>query len=188
MKIRFGEADMKVSKAAGWCLVWFAIVLTGCQSAQVQSYSDPRFDPTGIDSYAWLPNGSVALGVVPQNKAVLEQTLWQSIDENLAERGWQQLEPGAADVLVRYVVGAEGKTKVTKTGVGEVGGREVELPMEVRQMRSGKLAIDLIDAETGLVVWRGVTGLTRQGIPTYDEIRTSVAQGVNAIFLKLPSQ
>jgi uncharacterized protein DUF4136 len=187
VKIRFGDAGMNVTKAAVWCLVWFAIVSTGCQSAQVQSYSDPRFDPLAINSYAWLPNGSVALGVVPQNKAVLEQTLWQSIDENLAKRGWQQLDPGAADVLVRYVVGAEGRTKVTKTGVGQFAGRDVELPMEVRRMRSGKLAIDLIDAETGLVVWRGVTGVTRQGVPTYDEIRTSVARGVNAIFQKLPN-
>lgn len=177
---------MKVTKAAGWCLVWFAIVSTGCQSAQVQSYSDPQFDPTGIESYAWLPNGSVALGVIPQNRAVLEQTLWQTIDDNLALRGWQQLDPGAADVLVRYVVGAEGKIKITKTGVGQFAGRKVEVPMEVREMRSGKLAIDLIDAETGLIVWRGVTGVTREGVPTYDEVAMSAARGVNAIFQKLP--
>jgi len=154
--------------------MWFVMVLAGCQSVQVQSYSTPQFKPAAIDSYAWLPNGSVALGVVAENIVVLKESLRQSIDANLTQRGWQQLDPESADVLVRYVVGAEGRTKVLKTGVGQFGGNEVELPMKVRRTRSGKVAIDLIDGRTGLIVWRGVAGVTREGVPTHDELATSV--------------
>jgi Domain of unknown function (DUF4136) len=173
-------------KTARRYLLWSVMFLVGCQSAQVKSYSTPQFNPSSINSYAWLPNGSVALGVVAQNIGVLKATLQQSIDANLTQRGWQQVDPGSADVLVRYVVGAEGKTKVTKTGVGQYGGREVELPTEVRRTRSGKVAIDLIDAKTGLVVWRGVLGLTREGVPTHDELASSVSRGVDAIFQQMP--
>ncbi len=165
-----------------FCLI---LTATGCQQARVDSYSDPQFDPATIDSYAWLPNGSIALGVVPQNLAVIEDTLKASIDESLQNRGWSKQDPNAADVLVRFVVGAESKYEVKKTGISSVAGEQVEVPVEVKKMRSGRIAIDLIDSGTKRIVWRGVTGATREGVPSQDQIAATLRRAVLAIFQKL---
>lgn len=164
------------------CLVMMA---AGCQQAKVDSYSDPQFDPAAIDSYAWLPKGSIALGVVPQNLAVIEDTLRTSIDASLQQRGWSQQDPSAADVLVRFVVGAESTYEVEKTGISSVAGEQVEVPVEMKKMRSGRIAIDLIDARTQRIVWRGVTGATREGVPSQEQVAATIRRAVRAIFQKL---
>ena len=168
------------------CLVLAAFTLAGCQQAQVDSYSDPAYDMQQVDSYAWLPGGSAVYGVVPQNQAVMEQTLKSSIEQSLEARGWRQVSTEISDVLVRFVVGAESQFAVEKTGVGHFAGQDSEVPVEVRELRAGKLAIDLINTSTGQVVWRGVTGATHEGVPSKDELAKSVHRGVKAIFLELP--
>lgn len=177
---------MKMTGKCRMCLLLMALMLIGCQRAEVDSFSDPAFDMHNVDSYAWLSNGSAVYGVVPQNQAVLKQTLKSSIDENLQARGWRPVSTEISDVLVRFVVGAESQYEVERTGVSNVAGQEVEVPIEVRKMRSGKLAIDLIDTGSGRIIWRGVTGVTREGVPDQDEVAKSIRRGVQAIFERLP--
>jgi Domain of unknown function (DUF4136) len=177
---------MKVTCKGFAFLLCAAFMLIGCQQAKVKSYSDPGYDMHSVDSYAWLPNGSAVYGVVPQNQALLKQTLKLSIDENLQARGWRPVSAEISDVLVRFVVGAESQFEVERTGVSHVAGQESEVPVEVRKIRSGKFAIDLIDTGTGRIVWRGVTDATREGVPDKDELAKYLRRGVQAIFARLP--
>ena len=161
------------------------LMATGCQQGHVDSYSDPQFDPATVNSYAWLPNGSLALGVVPQNQAVIEHTLQATIDQSLQARGWRLQDPNSADVLVRFVVGAESTYEVKKTGITNVAGEQVEVPVEMKKLRSGRIAIDLIDTPTRRIVWRGVTGGSQEGVPSQEQAADKVRRAVQAIFGKL---
>lgn len=179
------DINMKLKLYMG--LFFLLLSVSGCQQFAVESYSDPQFEPAKIETYAWLPNGSMALGVAPERLAVIQDTLESSINDGLQRKGWQLRDPQSADIWVRYVAGAESQYEVKSTGTSRVAGQEVEVPVEVKKMRSGRLAIDLIDSETGRIVWRGVSGATREGVGSQTPTADMVRRIVRSILQRLPS-
>ncbi len=166
-------------------LLLAALATAGCKSIDVATYSEPYFNPKQVNTYAWMPNGSAAFGVRPNRLTFIETTIKNAVDKNLTGRGWQPVEPAKADVLIRFVIGAESSVEVERTGTTNYGGQPVEVPIEVKKLRSGKLAIDIIDNQQQLIVWRGVAGKTIQGDPDQNKVKTSLENAVNLVLKML---
>ncbi len=166
-------------------LLLTALATAGCRSIDVATYSEPYFNPKQVKTYAWMPNGSAAFGVQSNRLTFVETTIKNAVDTNLTGRGWQPVEPAKADVLLRFVMGAENSYEVKRSGTSNIAGQTVEVPLEYKKLRSGRLAIDIIDNQQQLIVWRGVAGKTVEGDPDQNKVKTSLENAVNMVLKKL---
>ena len=136
--------------------------------------------PAGA-SYAWGPSSP---GEDPraQNPAV-QGRIRRAVDAVLAQRGFRQGTPGAADFLVEYRLGLRDQTMriqqalavCTTPGIActPTGG-----PVTDIDYTEGKLVIDLVQPSTGQVAYRGTgQAVVKPGSPRSDaELQEAIAK------------
>jgi len=172
----------------GCIVVAAAVAGGGCSSPQTRTWAEPSFDFADVRTYGWAAGASGTSGVLAGNRAALEQAARESINRELGARGWVMVDPVSADVQVRYLIGARDEAEVLETGVGMVAGERVEVPVHVKHVRAGELAIDLIDPAGTIIVWRGAARVTRERPMTPDEARAAVKQAVGRLLGEVPGR
>lgn len=174
-------------KIIGSTCLFLLGILSGCRTAEVQTFTDPRFDIPRPVTYAWDPGGNLAQGVSPQNRAALQTELFRTINRELDTKDWTLVAAGSADVLVRYAVRAHTQRVVTRTveGKSSFGGRSV-VPVEEHTEREGELAIEVVHPEARVVMWRG-TAVGRFDQPTNPDRAADIgSRAVRRILNQLP--
>jgi hypothetical protein len=142
-------------------------------------------------TYDWIPlpeappgNASTAV----QRNDLLDKRIRAAVDDALTGKG---LVPSTTspDLLVVYHVGVQDKVQVTDWGYRYSdyywgwGGREVD----VYNYQEGTLIIDLIDAKTKNMVWRGAgTKPLDDGAPSPEKQDKNIRNAVGAIMEKYP--
>ncbi|MCI0695714.1 DUF4136 domain-containing protein [candidate division KSB1 bacterium] len=139
-------------------------LMTGCSSVNIKHDYDTDTNFATLKTYAWMAaptnaNGSVQAAL--SRTAGLDKRIKESADRQLAAKGYTT-DANNPDFLVLYHVGAEDKINVTDWGYGYgrygrwYGGRGVE----VYQYKEGTLILDVIDARSKQLVWRGFAAAT----------------------------
>ncbi len=149
---------------------WLAIALCGCllaacSSVSVRTQYDANRDFTRYQTFVWAPEptGPGSFGS-PQFRARLEQ----AVERTLEAKGLRRAPPGT-EPDVRLTYHARQRTErdvwVSSWGNGVVptldsdwgypGYGWDEPPMDVRDYEVGTLVLEVIDARTGRLVWRG---------------------------------
>lgn len=142
------------------------LVLTGCNTVEVRTFADPRFEIPQPAKYTWEIGGSRLQGVLPGNRAALQAGIQQAITRELYTHGWMLVDAASADVVVRYAVGAHNEQVVTQTVVGESSfGGTSSVATQQHRVRAGEMAIDFVHPEAGVVMWRGVAEGTLENVP-----------------------
>lgn len=182
--------DYKV-KILGLALVAVLTVgLAGCSSLTVNYDYDTNVDWAKYKTYAWLGSGGGADGDAaanPMSSGLIDQRIRSSVEWEMEQR---QIKPSDdADCFVVYHTGAQDKIQVTDWGYRYsdyywgYGGRQVD----VYQYTEGTLVIDIIDAETKNMVWRGVgQGVIDQTQRTPEEVQERIDGVVNKIMESFP--
>lgn len=172
-----------------------AAALCACAGLEVRTDYDAQADFARYQRYAWLEpplRESTASAEQPANEALAENSLLDkrvraAVDVGLGARGLEAVEPERADVLVRYRVTMDEYLQQTGTIVG-TGASYWRSPYGVspafydaywttRRIRDGTLIIDLIDAHSQQIVWRGWTvGRNPDGYFSEAQVRESVAR------------
>jgi hypothetical protein len=128
------------------------VLSAGCSSLEVNHDFDSNANFAGYSSFAWLPPSAEGRPVSELNAKRIER----AIEGELGTRGIQQ-NASSPDLLVAYHVGTQDKIQVTDWGYNYGsyywgwGGRSVD----VYQYEEGTLVIDIVDAQTKNLVWRG---------------------------------
>jgi len=155
------------------------LCLAGCQSVDVTSFEDPRFVDTPVQTYSWEPEGNLTQGVVRDNRVPLQQALRKALTQQLHDRGWTLVDPESADVWVRFMVGAKNQSEV-------VSPASRNIPGQYRLVRTGAVAVDLIDPGSGIIRWRGVAQGTRKNVPKSSELQAIASRAVHQILREMP--
>ena len=132
-------------------LLFLALVVTACSSIETSYDYDLQADFGALKSYAWIdpPQGESA------NELSYRRVV-SSTDEVLAQKGFR-LDPSAPDFLVAAHLGTESQLSVTdwgygyRRGPGSYGAREIE----VNEYDVGTLVLDVVQAATKELLWRG---------------------------------
>ena len=181
-----------VYKVLGLVLtVALAAGLAGCSSLTVNYDYDTNVDWAKYKTYAWLGKESGSGTDAPSSSldsGLLAKRIRSSIEWEMEQR--QMTPSDTPDCLVVYHTGAQDKLQVTDWGYRYsdyywgYGGRQVD----VYEYTEGTLVIDIIDAETKNMVWRGVgqkvIDQTTQRTP--EEIQERVDGVVNKIMESFP--
>ncbi|MEM7410540.1 MAG: DUF4136 domain-containing protein [Myxococcota bacterium] len=144
------------------------LALTACATLRVESDFDPEVDFVAYETFTWLdpplvetPREAGAPEVDPfTHNTLVDQRVRSGVEAALEQRGYRKAED--SDFALRYdLVNRE----VTRTSPGFVSpgafgrrgfyaGSTVYPPL-VRTYDEGTLIVDVIDAQTRRIIWRG---------------------------------
>ncbi|MDX2474055.1 MAG: DUF4136 domain-containing protein [Candidatus Krumholzibacteria bacterium] len=168
-------------------LLW---ALGGCSSMSVTYDYDNNVTWEGLKTYAWL----ASTNEMSENPAkdsmsggLLDKRIRAAVDWEMEQRGIKTGDD--PDLLIKYYLGAEQKVQVTDWGYRYsdyywgYGGRQID----VYQFTQGTLVIDIIDAKTKALIWRGTaTDTVDEGQRSPEETEARVNDVVNKILANFP--
>jgi hypothetical protein len=151
-----------MKSAASMCIASTLLVMVACAPSVSVNYDyDKNVDFTPLKNYAWLPPPEHPTGTVEaeiQRNSLLDSRIKGAVNDQLAAKGYQS-NSEQPDILLTYHTGTKDKIDVTDWGYGYgphgYGGWYGGGGMDVYQYTEGTLILDIIDADTKNLVWRG---------------------------------
>jgi hypothetical protein len=127
-----------------------AVALEGCAIRSVHSYLDRSADLGRERRYAWGPADQFSTGDPRlDNNEIVQDRIRAAIEKQLAAKGFEKAASGSPDLFVHYHVSVEQRIDL---------GREQTAPCPDCKpfiYDAGTLVVDLVDAGSHLVIWRG---------------------------------
>jgi hypothetical protein len=128
------------------------LALTACATTNVRSFVERGIDVHQYRTYSWGPAHEQATGDPRlDNNRFLQERIEAAVENNLNARGFEKTAAGASDLLIRYYASVE--QLVNADGADH--------PYAVCEncrpfvFDAGTIVIDLIDARSRRLVWRG---------------------------------
>ena len=167
-----------------------AILLAACSGVSTSYDFDPEADFTKLSSYAWLP----APRKEKDDSLVLAR-IHRATDRELAAKGYVAAESGA-DFLLAAHVGSRQRVQVTDWGYsygigyghGGYYGRYVAGPgrIDVYEYEEGSIVLDIVDAKTRKLLWRGVATAVVPDNPKPEQLDKLVNEAMKKVLAKFP--
>jgi hypothetical protein len=158
--------------------------LTGCAvKSAVHSYADPGVDLRRFREYSWgagdrVPTGDPRL----DNNEIFEGQVRAAVDRQLAARGLTKTDRGTSELLVHYHASVSQQIDLSRV---EPFARCPECKPFIYD--AGTLVIDLVDASTGKMVWRGWSEGNVDGVMSDQRwMEDRIESDVTRIFQRLP--
>lgn len=167
-------------------LVTQLALLGGCSSISVNHDFDREANFTSYKTYDWIPQSASAKGL--QGNTLIDQRVKRAVNNELKAKGLRQnaADPG---LLLAYYVGVEDRIDVTDWGYtypgrypGWYGGRDID----VYHYKEGTLVLDIIDANSKQLVWRGSAQGTLAVNPTPEERERKITEAVTRMLANYP--
>lgn len=155
-------------------------VFTGCSSIDVSTDFKADNDFTGYKTFAWMKED--APGKEYAYEGPLDEQIRSAVDTQLESSGLTRAD-GPADVLVVYHAGGEQQVEAADWGYGGWWGRGGG---EENTYHKGTLIVDLIDAATRKLVWRGTATKALSGEPSPGTQKDTIDKAVEKMFKKYP--
>ena len=177
---------MTASRRWGWVagLAMAAVVAAGCATMRVNSFTQRGNDFSNYGSYGWAPDNQLRTGDprLDNNPFFLER-LVADVDRSLATRGLEKTADGP-DLLVHYHVSIS--QEIDSAGLDAPYGYQCDT-CEPYVYDAGTLLLDLVDARTNTLVWRGwAEGSMGNAIDNQDLMEERIDVAVTKILATLP--
>jgi hypothetical protein len=168
-------------------LLLAGLAFAGCSGISYNHDFDPSADFAQYETYVWM---EVADPSRAQNRGVselIEKRVVAAVDENLAVQGFRRREEAPADFVVNFMLTTQDKidfnTYYTGWGYyGWYGGTQVE----ARQYTEGTLILDVFDARTKELTWRGMAQGTIDPSMSPEQRSARINQVVANILKRFP--
>lgn len=133
-----------------------AIALTACATMNVGAYRETGVDFGRYHTWAWttpdaLPAGDARL----DNNAFFHDRLEGAVDRELAARGLTHAFSGPSDLTVHYHVNVAQRFDVSAMEAERGSCIALNCRPRVVSYEAGTLVLDVVDARTDRLVWRG---------------------------------
>jgi len=172
-------------------LIGTVLVATGCSSISVRQDYDTQADFVAYRSYAWIQQSTTAVGsakAAQQTNTLLDKRIKSAVDTQLAAKG-MTLVVENPDALVVYHTGIDNKIEVQDYGytyprygyAGWYGGE-----VDVYEYNEGTLIVDLIDAKSDQLVWRGTATKIIDETASTQQREANLNEVVAKIFAQYP--
>jgi hypothetical protein len=172
-------------------LIGAVLLAVGCSSISVRHDFDTQADFTAYQTYAWLQQPTTAVGdaeAAQRTNTLLDKRIKRAVDAELAAKG---MKPSAEnpDLLVIYHTGLDRKVDVQDWGYsyprypygGWYGGQ-----VDVYEYDEGTLIVDLIDAESDQLVWRGTATKVIDETASPEKREANLNEVVTRLFADYP--
>ncbi|QQX79095.1 DUF4136 domain-containing protein [Shewanella sp. KX20019] len=174
-----------------------ALALSACSSLKTSSDYDPGVNFTDVKTYAWVEkktaNGAYHLD------GLMDQRVRAAVDAQLQLKGLSMVSADKADVLVNYLTKVDKKINVDSfntnygynpyyygAGWSRGGMGMGHTQTTVREYEVGTLIVDLVDAKSAKLMWRGSVADTVRDKDTPEERVEVVNTAIGALMQNYP--
>jgi hypothetical protein len=166
-----------------------AFFVAGCATTRTGTFVATPFDGGRYFTYDWgardgLPTGDARL----DDNAVFQDYVTGAIDGGLADKGLVRRESKApADLLVHYHATVERRTVVRAPARGDFAHLSDAQAPHLEPFDAGTLIVDLVDARTRKLVWRGWIEDTLDGwLHDQEHLKRQVDVSIARLMTRLP--
>jgi len=165
-------------------------LLAACSTIKVASDWDHDADFSSYRSFAWFDHSKSERK--PQRPdQIIDTRIHRAIAETLIAKGFKQVAPDKADFLVTYYTSTEQKIDIYHSGYGYGygpwggwWGPGYYMPTtHVSQYDVGTLVLDIIDAQTKDLVWRG---MIQKALENSDRSEENIRDYINRVLADFP--
>ena len=160
--------------------VVLAVLAVPVALAKVSVDYDRDVDFAQFKTYAWMDG-------TPAGSDLVERRIHEGVEGELGAKGMTKAD-GEPDVLVVTHVSVEGQTRVDVDNFGYGGywrGYGMST-VHVTNFDVGTLMVDMLDAKTKTLIWRGVATKTLPSNPKPEKIDKLVSKIIGKMFKKFP--
>lgn len=176
--------------------------LSACSSMKSSSDYDPAINFSEIKTFAWVEQKSQENSY--HLNGLMDKRVRAAVDNQLAQKGLKLTNAETADVLVNYLTKVDKKINVdtfnTNYGYNPYGygynpygygygwgmSRAMNTQTTVREYEVGTLILDMVDRESGRLIWRGTVADTIQNDNTPNERVGIVNEAVASMLMAYP--
>jgi hypothetical protein len=169
-------------------LVIAAVFAAGCATMTVSSHIERDVTFTDFLTYDWGPADNFPVGDPRlDNNPLFVDYLQGAIEKQLAKKGYERALTGDPDLLVHYHASVSQKVDVYEADQ-RYGYCYGNCQPEIVDYEQGTLVVDIVDARTSKVVWRGWAQDVMNGvIDDQQRLEKQVDDGVTRMMMLLPS-
>jgi hypothetical protein len=163
-----------ISRTAVWSVL-FLVSLGTSLAQQVKTDFDHQANFSQYKTYSWQT-------IKPAN-SLWDARIKSAVDAQLAAKGWTQINSGGDVAIVAIATSHTEKTLQTfYDGIGGMG----EATTTEQDYKEGTLVVDMYDAKTKQLIWRGSSEDTVSN--NADKNEKNLDKGVAKMFRKFPPQ
>ena len=169
-------------------LVLSTLTLTACATAMtVSSHADRGIDFTRYHTYDWGPADALPTGDPRLDKDPFFQDHVQGeVEKTLAARGFAGPTTGTPDLLIHYHANISQRIDVSRVD-SNYGYCYDNCGPEVRNYEAGTLVLDIVDARTNRVIWRGwAQDSVEDVLNNQDRMAKKIHEAVTRMLASLP--
>jgi hypothetical protein len=166
-----------------------AALAVGCATLQVSSHVEPSVDFTRFATFDWgpadaLPTGDPRL----DNNPFFRDYLMGAVERELLARGYRRTTNGPAQLLVHYHANVTRRFEVHGMEPSNYPNCYPNCEPSVAEYEEGTIVIDVVDAVTDKVVWRGWAQDNYRGvIDDQDRMQRQISRGIQRMFERFPA-
>ena len=183
---------MKATYAAA--VVIAAIGLVGCSTTKVRTDYDQRSSFHELRTYQWLDKRVGTARNPAINSQLLQTRIQKAVDIELLRLGFEKASSREPDFLITYHVVANEKYDVSIDddygyyGYGRFGHHRPYYGSTIYtdEYLEGTLILDIIDAKTNKLIWRGWATKTLDNNPKPEKVQMYVNKAVRKILEQFP--
>jgi len=163
------------------------VAVAGCAAMTVSSHIERSVNFTDYVTYDWGPPDQYPVGD-PRLDAnpFLTDYLMGAIEKQLDRKGYERALTGDVDLLVHYHTSVVQKVEVNEAAA-PYGYCYADCQPRVIEYEQGTIVVDLVDARTSKVIWRGWAQDVMNGvIDNQARLEKTVDEGVTKMMVLLP--
>jgi hypothetical protein len=168
---------------AGIAVLFVGWVLAGCNPTYISHDYDPDADFSQYQTFAWYEQTTMTEGTPKnvQQSGLLEARIKKAVNDGLTAKGLRMVDSDP-DLVLAYHIGVQDITEIRTTGSGYGWDRHTRAD----QFQEGTFFLDMMDASTERLVWRGIAEGVIDERPTPEKIDKDVKDMVKRLLDKYP--
>lgn len=177
-----------------WAVLTAAVVMVACSQIPVSTDYDPDWRLPPAANYAWIKPKQKLVSDPLVDNDLFARRIQRAVDEQLAAKGLKAVaSESQANLLVSYYITHEEKIDITtfRSNFGyypcwHCWGPGYDTDVYVTEYTAGTLIIDIVDAKSKELVWRGIAERRVPSFKTPQERDAYVRETAAAIFRDFP--
>ena len=164
-----------------------SLLVASCAPVRVNSYVVRDLDLRRYHTYQWAPPDTFSTGDPRlDNNTFFIERVQQAVDGHLRQKGFEKVGAGQPDFVVHYHARVEQRLDLTEL-------RPTEPRCQTGDCRpfaydAGTLLVDLVDARSNQLMWRGWAERALQGvIDDQTWMEATIDDAVTRVMARLPS-
>jgi hypothetical protein len=171
-------------------IVAAALVLAGCATLRVSSHTDRGLVWSKYKTFDWGPADALPAGDPRLDKdPFFQDHIEGAVEKAMAAHGFARAAASETpDVVVHYHANVRERLDVDEIDRGYGYCATGDCRPRVSRYEAGTLVVDIMDAATNVLIWRGWAEGSLDGVlGNRDRLRRRIDESVNQMFETLPA-